>query len=103
MAWSIGTLQGLRRINTVQDLTRVAPVPVVGQLAIDPVNQNLVRYQRRGHILRWICLACELTLGSLIVVFLVAALEGSPTVAQMADDPLGSMADTILRALHRWF
>ena len=103
VAWSIGTLRGLRRVNTVTDLEQTLSVPVVGQLSIDPVPGSVSRLTRRSRILRGVVMAAEVTLGLMLVVFVSGAIEGSSVSQLLRDDPFTAIPDTVVHALQRWF
>jgi hypothetical protein len=103
VAWSIGTLQALRRVNTVTDLEQTLSVPVVGQLSIDPVPGSVSPLTRRSRILRGVIMAAEVTLGLMLVVFVSGAIEGSSVPQLLRDDPFTAIPDTVVHALQQWF
>jgi hypothetical protein len=102
VAWLLGTLKGLQRINTVADLEQVLSVPVVGQLSIDPVPMAAARLSHRGRLLKAVVVASELALGLLLVVFLTGAIASNPASRLLWDDPFTAIPDTVVQALQRW-
>ena len=103
VAWLIGTLKGLRRINTVMELERTLSIPVVGQLSIDPVPGSVTRLARRGRVLRGVVFGSEVVLGLMLVVFIAGAIEGNPASQLLRADPFSAIPDTVVQALQKWF
>ncbi len=58
MAWSIGTLKGLQRMNSVAELEQTLLVPVVGQLSIDPLPQSVLRADAPRPVRPWHYVGC---------------------------------------------
>jgi hypothetical protein len=103
MAWSIGTLKGLRRVNSVVDLELALSIPVVGQLSIDPVPRAVLQLTRRCQFVRGVTLAVETSLVLMLVVFLIGALDGSSVSRFLRQDPFATIPETIVQAVQRWF
>ncbi len=98
MAWLAGTLQALLRVNSVQDIQTLTELPLVGQLSLDPVVVNPQRLATRQRFVRWGTLGCEVTLGLLVLTFVLTVMAGSPSFRQFADNPFGIFAETIAQA-----
>ncbi|MHB8970838.1 MAG: hypothetical protein ACYC3X_15085 [Pirellulaceae bacterium] len=103
MAWSVGTLKGLRRLNSVADLELTLSIPVVGQLSIDPVPQAVLQLTRRSQFLRGITWVVEASLVLMLIGFLVGVLDGSSVSPFLRQDPFATIPETIVRAVQTWF
>ncbi|MHB8952436.1 MAG: GumC domain-containing protein [Pirellulaceae bacterium] len=103
MAWLIGSLKGLRRVNSVADLEQTLLIPVVGQLSLDPVPQAVSRLARRSQIVRGVTQLMEISLILMLVVFLIGALEGSSVAQFLRHDPFATIPETIVQAVQSWF
>ncbi len=103
MAWTLRTLHGLRRINTVTDLEQVLALPVVGQLSLDPAPRSTGRLARRSRVVRGVVTAAEVTLGLMLVVFLGGVMEQSAVSELLREDPFVAIPETVAHALEQWF
>jgi len=103
MVWTLRTLHGLRRINTVTDLEQVLALPVVGQLSLDPAPRSTGRLLRRSRVVRGIVTAAEVTLGLMLVAFLGGVIEQSVVCELLREDPFVAIPETVVHALEQWF
>jgi hypothetical protein len=100
-AW-LGRLRALQRINTLADLEAALPVPVVGQLSLDPMSRHLLRVTRGRLLVNVVTAGGELTLAVLIITFLLGIIGDTATSAWLREDPLAAIAETIGRVWQRW-
>ncbi len=102
MVWLTRTTRALTRINTVADVSRFSKLPVVGQLALDPAPRGTERIATRAKLIRGVTLACEISLVSMVALFVWGIFVNSGLSIDFADDPLAVFADTIVRAIGMW-
>lgn len=99
----IGCLRGLQRVGTIAELEMTVPLPVIGQLSLDPISSRGRRLRLVQHLVRVATTGAELTLAALIVSFLVAMAGDGVESAWLRADPLAAAAEAIGRAWQRWF
>ena len=102
MVWLTRATHAVTRINTVADVSRFSQLPVVGQLALDPAPRGTERVATRAKLIRGVTLVCEISLASMVALFVWGIFAHSGLSIDFADDPLAVFADTIGRAIGMW-
>jgi hypothetical protein len=98
-----GRLRALQQVCTVADLEMAVPLPVVGQLSLDPVSRRALHRTPSRRLVSVVTTGAELTLAVLIILFLVGVAGETATAAWLREDPLAAAAETIGRVWQRWF
>ena len=94
--WCLGTTAGQgSRIYSVNQLQALLPLPIVGRISAEPATRKLRRWDRWGILVRGLVIAGELTLVSLLLVFLFTVWRDSTIGQQMLSNPLSTFVHQV--------
>lgn len=95
----LARLEGLRRIDTLDQLARSVALPLVGRVSIDPVSSRTEHRLRRARLLVGCTRAAELVLFLFIALFAISALIDSPAGVELVNNPFGAIAGRVGQVL----
>ncbi len=97
--WRNRSLQGLRQINSVEQIQEVLSLPLVGRIGLDPITASVTRRAAWGWLIRWGVRASELVLAMMIVTFLWSVLRDPPVSHELADNLLGALVERVATSI----